>query len=459
LPDAIDGVTDDSRAVRSGVAFVAVRGTTRDGHEFLAAAERAGAAVAIVEDPGRTVLPVLVVRDGRAAAAVVAAVVHGWPARELRVIGVTGTNGKSTTVGLLRHLLDEPGARSASVGTIGVFIGSEGVALPGGADLTTPGPIELQRLLRTLADRGVRTVAIETSSHSLDQRRVEGIRFAAGLFTNLTRDHLDYHGTMEAYFAAKARLVSYLAPDGVSVVNADDAHWRALPPAPRTVTFSETGQAADVRAVDIRFGARGSEWGLAIGGTTVPVRLPLIGDFNVANALGAAATAWALGWPVATIAERLETVPQVPGRLEILHDAPVVLRDYAHTPDALERALGAVRPFTRGRLIVVFGAGGDRDRGKRPQMGAIGERLADVVILTSDNPRTEDPERILDDIEAGMSRPHERIEDRERAVVRALELAAPDDVVLLAGKGHETYQVRGTTKYPLDERAIVQAHA
>jgi UDP-N-acetylmuramoyl-L-alanyl-D-glutamate--2,6-diaminopimelate ligase len=459
VPEVIEGVTDDSRVVRQGMAFVAVRGTARDGHEFLPSAERVGAAVAIVEDPTRTVLPALVVRDGRAAAGVVAGAVYGWPARALRIIGVTGTNGKSTSVGLLRHLLDEPAARSASVGTIGVFVGSEGVALPGGADLTTPGPIELQRLLRALVDRGVRTVAIEASSHSLDQRRVEGIRFAAGLFTNLTRDHLDYHGTMEAYFAAKARLVSYLAPDGVAVVNADDAHWRALPPAPRTVTFSGAGEPADVRAVDIRYGARGSDWGLAIGGATVPVRLPLIGDFNVANALGAAATAWALGWTPATIAERLGTVPQVPGRLEILHDAPVVLRDYAHTPDALERALGAVRPFTRGRLIVVFGAGGDRDRGKRPQMGAIGERLADVVILTSDNPRTEDPERILDDIEAGMTRPHERIEDREQAVVRALAIAEPDDVVLLAGKGHETYQVRGTTKYPLDERAIVQANA
>jgi UDP-N-acetylmuramoyl-L-alanyl-D-glutamate--2,6-diaminopimelate ligase len=377
------------------------------------------------------------------------------------VIGVTGTNGKSTSVGLLRHVLDESSARSASVGTIGVFIGSEGVPLPGGADLTTPGPIELQRLLRALVDRGVRTVAIEASSHSLDQRRVEGIRFAAGLFTNLTRDHLDYHGTMEAYFGAKAKLVSYLAQDGVAVVNADDPHWRALPPAPRTVTFSGAGQPADVRATDIRFGARGSEWQLVIGERALPVHLPLIGDFNVANAVGVAATAWALGSAPATIAERLTTVPQVPGRLEILHDAPVVLRDYAHTPDALERALGAVRPFTRGRLIVVFGAGGDRDKGKRPQMGAIGERLADIVILTSDNPRTEDPERILDDIEAGMSpaHAHERIEDREQAVVRALALARPDDVVLLAGKGHETYQVRGTTKYPLDEREIVRAHA
>jgi UDP-N-acetylmuramoyl-L-alanyl-D-glutamate--2,6-diaminopimelate ligase len=296
---------------------------------------------------------------------------------------------------------------------------------------------------------------MEVSSHSLDQRRVEGIHFDAAVFTNLTRDHLDYHKTMDAYLAAKARLVSYLTPAGAAVINADDPHWVQLPPAPRRVTFSGTGRPADVRALDVRFVPRGSAWQLDMGGVIQDVSLPLLGDFNVDNAVGAAAAAWALGWTPATIAARLSTVPQVPGRLEIVHEAPVVLRDYAHTPDALQRALQAVRPFTRGRLIVVFGAGGDRDTGKRPQMGAVAEQLADVVILTSDNPRTEDPERILDDIEAGMTRGHERIEDRSLAVSRALDMAKRDDVVLLAGKGHETYQVRGTTHYPFDERAIV----
>ena len=458
LPDTFASVTDDSRAVGPGTLFVAVRGSARDGHDFLAAAEKAGAGAAIVEDPTRTTLPVFVVRDARAAAAVAAAASQGFPATRVRAIGVTGTNGKSTTVGILRHLLDEPAARSASVGTIGVFIGSDGEELPGGHGLTTPGPIELQGLLRTLVDRGVRTVAMEVSSHSLDQRRVEGIRFDAATFTNLTRDHLDYHKTMDAYLAAKARLISYLSRDGVAVVNADDPHWSQLPQAPRRVTFSGTGGKADVRASEVRFVARGSTWRLEMGGETHDVLLPLLGDFNVDNAVGAAATAWALGWAPATIAERLSTVPQVPGRLEIVHDAPVVLRDYAHTPDALRRALMAVRPFTRGRLIVVFGAGGDRDTGKRPQMGAVGEQLADVVVLTSDNPRTENPERILDDIEAGMTRPHDRIEDRTLAVARALDLAGADDVVLLAGKGHETYQVRGTTQYPFDERSIVQQY-
>jgi UDP-N-acetylmuramoyl-L-alanyl-D-glutamate--2,6-diaminopimelate ligase len=202
----------------------------------------------------------------------------------------------------------------------------------------------------------------------------------------------------------------------------------------------------------VRYTPRGSEWRL----NDQVIHLPLIGAFNIENALGAAGAAQALGLELKTVAQRLETVPQVPGRLEVLHDHPTVLRDYAHTPDAIERALEAVRPFTRGRLIIVFGAGGDRDRGKRPVMGAVSERLADVVIITSDNPRTEDPERILDEIETGMTRPHERIEDRERAIARAIALAGDDDVVLLAGKGHETYQVRGTTNYPFDERVIVR---
>jgi UDP-N-acetylmuramoyl-L-alanyl-D-glutamate--2,6-diaminopimelate ligase len=211
-----------------------------------------------------------------------------------------------------------------------------------------------------------------------------------------------------------------------------------------------------VRALTVRFEPRGTTFRLVAGTQRAPVRLPLIGDFNVVNALGAAATAWALGMALPDIAKRLGTVPQVPGRLELLHDAPTVLRDYAHTPDALARALAAVRPFTRGRLIVVFGAGGDRDRGKRPQMGAIAERLADIVVVTSDNPRTESPEGILDEIEAGMTRPHERLADREEAIARAIALAGPDDLVLLAGKGHETYQVRGEERVPFDERAIVQ---
>ncbi len=456
LPASVTALTDDSRAVRAGSLFVAVRGTERDGHLYLPSAATAGATLAIVDDGERTSLPAIIVNDTRRAASVAAAAFHEFPARELRLVGVTGTNGKTTTVGMLRHLLDAPEARAASIGTLGVLIGSEGVTHPGGSGLTTPGPVELQRLLRELVDAGVRTVAMETSSHALHQHRLDTLSFAAGVFTNLTRDHLDYHGTMEAYLRAKAMLVGLLAPDGVAVVNADDPAWSALPPAPRRVRFG-VDPSADVRALNVRYTPRGSTWTLAAGSGRHDVILPLIGDFNVANALAAAAAACALGMPAARVAERLGTMPQVPGRLEIVNERPVVLRDYAHTPDALERALGAVRPFATRRLLVVFGCGGDRDRGKRPEMGRIAQRGADLAIVTSDNPRTEDPERILDDIEAGMAAGgHERIEDRRVAIMHAIALAEDGDVVLLAGKGHETYQIRGTVKYPFDEREIVR---
>lgn len=457
LPANAAAITDDSRSVQHGTLFVAVRGSARDGHDFLGGAREAGATVALVEDGTRTELPALVVRDGRRAAAIAAAVAYGFPGKSLSLLAVTGTNGKTTTVGLLRHLLDAPQAQAASIGTLGVLVGSAGEPFDGGGGLTTPGPVELQRVLRALVDRGVRSVAMEVSSHSLHQHRVDGLQFAAAIFTNLTRDHLDYHGTMEAYRDAKAALVRLLAPDGSAVVNADDDAWQHLPAAPRRVTFSAEGRDADASAVNVRYEPRGSEWTLAIGGERHSLRLPLIGAFNVANALGAAAAAWAVGHPAGEIATRLAEVPQVPGRLELVHDAPAVLRDYAHTPDALERTLDAVRPFATGRLIVVFGCGGDRDKGKRPVMGEIAARKADLAIVTSDNPRTEDPSRILDDIEAGMGcTPHERIEDRREAIARALQIADPGDVIVLAGKGHETYQIRGTVKHPFDEKEIVR---
>ena len=457
LPATVTLVTDDSRKVRPGALFVAIRGADRDGHGYLAAAEAAGAAAAIVEDPKLTSLPALVVKASRLAAAIAGAAAVDWPAKELQLIGVTGTNGKTTTVGILRHMLDDRKARSASIGTLGVLIGSEGRSVEGVSSLTTPGPIELQQILRTLVDDGVGRVAMEVSSHALDQHRVAGVEYDVAVFTNVTRDHLDYHGTMEKYFAAKAKLLDYLRPHGTAVVNLDDQAWKGLPGERRRVAFSERVPTAEVHAANIRFTPRGSRWDLILAGDSYPVELPLLGDFNVANALGAAAAAWALGLTGERISDRLSNVPQVPGRLELISEAPAVLRDYAHTPDALNRAIDAVRPFTVGRLIVVFGCGGDRDRGKRPEMGAIAARKADSSIVTSDNPRTEDPERILDDIEAGMGDvPHERIEDRRAAISRALELASEGDVVLLAGKGHETYQVRGTAKLPFDERIIVQ---
>jgi UDP-N-acetylmuramoyl-L-alanyl-D-glutamate--2,6-diaminopimelate ligase len=457
LPPESTGIWDDSRKVARGDLFIAIRGWNSDGHDFLSAAAERGAAAAIVEDPERTTLPVLVVREGRRAAAIAAATAYGNPARNLTMLGVTGTNGKTTTTSIMRHLFDDGAASSASIGTLGVLVGSEGEVLPGGSGLTTPGPVELQRVLRELVDRGVKTVPMEVSSHSLDQRRIDGLEFDAVVFTNLTRDHLDYHGTMDAYLKAKMRLLEYLNRDGATVVNADAREWAALKPPSRRITFAVRESAADVRAADIRYTPRGSEWTMVTPDGSAGVTLPLIGEVNVENSLAAAAAAFALGRSPDSIASRLASVPQVAGRLEIISTRPTVLRDYAHTPDALERTLRTARAFTRGKLIVVFGCGGDRDKGKRPLMGEIAEKAADCAIVTSDNPRTEDPDSIIDDIEAGMRESkHERVTDRLAAIQRAIDMAQDGDIVLLAGKGHETYQIRGTTSYPFDEKEIVR---
>jgi UDP-N-acetylmuramoyl-L-alanyl-D-glutamate--2,6-diaminopimelate ligase len=450
-------IVDDSRRARAGALFCAWQGTAVDGHGFVPAAAGAGAVAALVERPLDGVeVPQVVVRDGRVAAALAASHLYDDPARELVMAGVTGTNGKTTTVWLLRHLL---GGRypAASLGTLGV-IGAEGGWLPGEESLTTPGPVELAALLRTLVERGVKAVAMEVSSHALAQARVHGVRFDAAVFTDLTRDHLDYHGTVEAYLAAKRSLVDLLRPDGVAVVNGEDPAWSGLGEvAPRSVSFG-IAPPAEVWVDELEFGAHGARFRLVTGEGRVQVELPLLGAFNVQNALGAAAAALALGIPLEEVAARLATTPQVPGRLERISTTPCpVLRDYAHTPDALERVLTALRPLVRGRLIVVFGAGGDRDHGKRPLMGGVAERLADLAIVTSDNPRTESPESIVAEIVAGMNPGRYRqVIDRRAAIEVALSEAAAEDLVLLAGKGHETYQIVGTEKRPFDELEIVR---
>ncbi|MES3034002.1 MAG: UDP-N-acetylmuramoyl-L-alanyl-D-glutamate--2,6-diaminopimelate ligase [Gemmatimonadota bacterium] len=458
LPETLDSITADSRAAAPGALFIAVRGSARDGHGFLPQVQAQGAAAAIVADANATTMPNIVVSDTRRAVAVASAAWYGEPARALRLVGVTGTNGKTTSTSMLRHLLSEPGRDAASIGTLGVLLGSQGRVHPGGSGLTTPGPVELQRLLRELVDAGVTWIAMEASSHALHQHRLDGLRFDAALFTNFTRDHLDYHGSMETYFAAKAMLLGQLTSDGCVITNADDAAWNDLPVTlHRRLRFSAGASVADVYARRTEFTTVGSTFTLHAPATeAVKVQLPLLGDFQVENAVGVAAVAVALGLPLATVAAKLATMPQVSGRLERLSTAPAVLRDYAHTPDALERALQSVRPFAKGRLIAVFGAGGDRDRGKRPEMGRVAAQLADVCIVTSDNPRTEDPARIIDDIVAGMpAATVVREEDRRAAIAQAIALAGPDDLVLLAGKGHETYQIRGTTSYPFDEAVIV----
>jgi UDP-N-acetylmuramoyl-L-alanyl-D-glutamate--2,6-diaminopimelate ligase len=452
----IRGVTDDSRAVEQGDLFCAWKGTTSDSHDFLPAAQQAGAAAAVVERAVTQIdLPQLVVSDGRRGAAAAASCVYGNPADRLVLAGVTGTNGKTTTAWITRHLLASR-QQAALIGTLGLWLDESG-AVEGTEALTTPGPVDLAALFRVLVDRGVGAVSMEVSSHALHQGRVHAARYDVAIFTNLTRDHLDYHHTLENYRAAKLLLVQHLRATGAVVVNADDPAWEGVArQAPRAFTFSVRKE-ADVTAQDIALHERGSNFELRANSTIVRVELPLLGDFNVQNALGAAAAALSLGYSLPEIAGLLSEVPQVPGRLERISDEPCpVLRDYAHTPDALERVLRTLRPLVRGRLIVVFGAGGDRDQGKRPQMGGIAEQLADVAIVTSDNPRTENPDAIIDQIAAGMKAgEYERITDRREAIAFALNNARPDDLVLLAGKGHENYQIVGSRKNEFDERKIV----
>ena len=450
------GITVDSRTIQRGALYIAVRGSQTDGHRFVDQAVNRGAGAVLVEAPQQAGVPEIVVHDSRRSALVLGAAWHAYPARSLTLIGVTGTNGKTTTTNLIRHLFNDQ-HRAGSIGTLGAFDGMDEPVSSTAGSLTTPGPIDLQATLAALVERGVTHVAMEASSHSLDQGRLDGLAFSAAVFTNLTHDHLDYHGTMEAYLSAKLRLSDLLSLSAPEVVNLEEDAWRTMPPRSPRLTFGRH-PAADVRASGIVLDAAGSRFQLNGCFGSAEASLPLLGDFNVSNALAAATAALGLELPLSLIVERLVCAPQVPGRMERLSETPcVVLRDYAHTPDALERALVSLRPLTRGRLIVVFGCGGDRDKGKRPVMGRIAAALSDLAIATSDNPRTEDPGAIIDDIERGMvGMPHLRITNRLAAIHTALNEGRPGDTVLLAGKGHETYQVIGADRLPFDEREIVQ---
>jgi len=456
LPEvgAPTGIATDSRKVQPGELFLAVPGTQQDGHAFVADAVRRGAALALVERPLEGTVPQIVVRDARGASSLVARAWFDNPAAAMVLVGVTGTNGKTTTTVITRHLLNRAGD-AGLIGTLGAVDGS-GVTVPTAA-LTTPGPVDLHATFRRLADRGVTQVVMETSSHSLHQGRLEGIGFAGAVFTNLTREHLDYHLTMEGYLEAKLLLLALLGQDAVVAVNADDPAWEVIPRRPGTLRFGLAPE-ADLRAEGLVAWAAGSRFQLTGRFGTREVELPLSGDFNVANALGAAAIALGLGRPLQEVAERLSSAPQIPGRMERLAARPcVILRDYAHTPDALQRVLATLRPLTRGRLMVLFGCGGDRDRGKRPLMGRMAAAGADVTFLAPDNPRTEDPDQIIDDILAGMpGQPVHRFRDRREAIGIAIAMASEGDTLLLAGKGHETYQIVGDVKLPFDERAIVE---
>jgi UDP-N-acetylmuramoyl-L-alanyl-D-glutamate--2,6-diaminopimelate ligase len=447
----IDGVdvrdlAYDSRRVQDGTLFFCVPGAVADGHDHAAAAVAAGACALIVERELPLPVPQIVVDSCRAAMGPIADVFFGRPSERLLVLGVTGTNGKTTTAYLQHAILAAAGHTAGLLGTIERRIG--GVAEP--AQRTTSEAIDLQRDLRRMLDAGDTACAMEVSSHALDQQRVAGVRFAAAAFTNLTQDHLDYHADMEAYFAAKALLFDGRCP---TAANADDAYGRRLP---ADLRFGLATPGAEVRAEDVRYGAHGTAFRLRTPWGDAEVATRLVGRFNVENALAAVSSAGLAGVPLAAIVTGLEGVAGVPGRLEVVSgDRPfAVIVDYAHTADALENVLRALRPLATGRLIVVFGCGGDRDRGKRPTMARVACALADEVIITTDNPRSEDPLAIIAEVAAGADGRHAVEPDRRRAIERAIAAAAPGDVVLIAGKGHEQGQDVAGSVTPFDDRVV-----
>jgi len=444
LPPLVDAIASDSRAVRPGTLFVAMRGQRSDGHAFVADAVRRGAVAAVVEHAVETNVPTIIVRDTRAAASRLADAFYDHPSRALTVVGVTGTNGKTTTTHLVRDVLDAAGLPCALVGTLGGSFGSQSWPLTN----TTPLAIDLHALLAAQRDAGARAVAMEVSSHALALGRVDDITFAVAALTNVTRDHLDFHGTLERYVAAKRHLFD-LAP--LAVLNVDDLTGRAFAQEfPDVLTYAIDAAAA-LRATDLRLEGDGSSFD--VDGTHVTISLP--GRFNVRNALAAFGIGEVLGLDRDTIARGLAATRAVPGRMERIDAFGIdAIVDYAHTPDALENVLHAARETTRGDLIVVFGCGGERDPGKRAEMGEIAARLADRVIVTSDNPRSEDPMTIARAIARGIEAEIEL--DRRAAIRRAIADARPGDTVVVAGKGHEAYQIVGTLSRPFDDRDEVR---
>ena len=461
LNTEITGVCYDSRKAGPGCLFVAVTGYAADGHRFIPMAAAQGAACVLCERKPETEIPYVRVENTRAALAVLGANWFGHPAEKLTVIGVTGTNGKTTSTLLLKHLLEKTlGAKVGLIGTIQNMIGDE--ILP--TERTTPESFELQGLFAEMVRKGCTHAVMEVSSHALYLHRVDCVPFAVGAFTNLTEDHLDFHKTMEAYRQAKALLFRRCK---IGVFNIDDAEVRrtAAESCCRVIAASAAqAEGADLLAERVFLGADHVSFDLRYAEEVFPVRLGIPGGFTVYNALTVLGCAIALGIPCRAAAEALATAKGVLGRMEVVPTPGkpyTVLIDYAHTPDALENVLRSVRGFCRGRLIAVFGCGGDRDPMKRPIMGRIGVELSDLAVITSDNPRTEDPGKIIDDILAGvkgLDKPYLVVENRREAIARAMDEARPDDIIVLCGKGHETYQILGTEKTHLDEREEVAGH-
>jgi UDP-N-acetylmuramoyl-L-alanyl-D-glutamate--2,6-diaminopimelate ligase len=453
----IAGLAYDNRAVGPRDLFFCVRGFTTDGHQFAADAVRQGAAALVVDHIVDLDIPQVEVDDVRRAMAPAAARFYGDPTQTLQVVGVTGTNGKTTTAYLVRALLEAAGRQSGLLGTVKSVVG--GVDRDAGR--TTPEAIDLQRTFREMLDGGDVACAMEVSSHALELARVDAVNFAVGIFTNLTQDHLDFHPTMEQYFLAKRKLFTERHAQ-LAVINLDDPYGRRLAADPEIVdpvTFAQHDPAATYRASDLRTSLGGSRFTLHSPDGVSELSSPLRGSFNVSNALAALAAARALGVAADVTIGALEKAGQVPGRFETVDEGQefAVVVDYAHTPDSLENVLAAARLLTDSRLHVVFGCGGDRDRGKRPLMGEIAARLADRVIVTSDNPRSEDPEAIIDEILKGIAGPVEHEVDRRIAIQSAVSTASPGDVVVIAGKGHEQGQeFANGEKLPFDDVTVAR---
>ncbi len=465
MPVEIDGarpiadIAYDSRRVVPGSVFVALKGLKADGGTFAAQAASRGAQLIVADQPrpAGITTPWIEVRDARLALARLADRFYEHPSQQFPVVGVTGTNGKTTTAYLLAAILDAADRKAGMLGTVAYRVGGENLE----ASRTTPEAPDVQRLLGEMLKQGCRSAVMEVSSHALSLKRVDAMRFAAGVFTNLTRDHLDFHADMEAYFAAKRRLFEMLPADAPGVINLDDPKGAALVDvATRPVTYAMNSP-ADVTPGPLTFDLNGLRFEIRSPQGVLQIRSQLVGRPNVYNMLAATATALALDIPIAAIERGVEGLKGVPGRFEVVSlptDEFTVVVDYAHTDDALRNLLETARPLAAARLITVFGCGGDRDRSKRPLMGMVAARLSDVVIITSDNPRSEDPSRIIEEIQRGIpagSQGSDRtvmaVVDRAQAIARAVAMATRGDVVLIAGKGHEKYQQIGDRVLPFDD--------
>lgn len=469
----VTGVVYDSRQAAAGSVFVAIRGQQADGTSYAREAVARGAIAVLAEAPApaghRT--PWFQVADGRLALAALAAEFFGRPSEQLSLVGITGTNGKTTTSYVLASIFEAAGMKCGRIGTVGYRIGQREHE----AARTTPEAPELQRMLRDMVAQGCTACVMEVSSHALVLRRADHLHFAAGIFTNLTRDHLDFHGDMEQYFVAKRRLFSLLPSQAVGVTNADDRRGGEFASAVTRPVSYAIDAAADVTPGPIAYSLDGLSFDVRTPRGTVQIRSKLVGRPNAYNILAAVATATALDLPFSAIEQGVSKLEDVPGRFQVVSasvDDVRVVVDYAHTDDALKNLLETARPLARGRVITVFGCGGDRDKSKRPLMGAVAARLSDMVVVTSDNPRSEDAEQIINDIKRGIVLPPDRvgpkgqgpkatpslaIVDRKAAIERAVREANPGDLVLVAGKGHEKYQVIGDRTLPFDDVDVARA--